>query len=350
MKTEQLGLPGRGPSDNHLRRQSYVSWMRLAMAGTALCLVLSGCETLGLSEPDAEPQRVAAAQTGGADPNLGDVPSQAPATSSAASRQTAREGLLADRAQARYSDETLTGEGLVGTAPGLTDPTASASSAPAAPPFSSLDQGTATQSATAQTQSAPTQARAQPRQAYQLGGSRAAGAAQSAQQSRSAVQPGAGQSSAPQAPAVATGNQQAALPPTPQLPTPQLPPTQPALPAGPPVLLGVIYFNHGSTSLSNQDLNVLRQVVALQRERGGILRVVGHASQRTGQADPRAHQAINSRLSQRRADSVARALRGFGMRPEAIVAEGRGDAELLYYEFMPSGEAGNRRVEIFLQS
>ena len=111
----------------------------------------------------------------------------------------------------------------------------------------------------------------------------------------------------------------------------------------------MIYFNHGSTSLTNQDLNVLRQVVALQRERGGVLRVVGHASQRTGPADPNGHQQINQRLSQRRAESVARALRGFGMPPAAVIAEGRGDREQIFHEFMPTGEAGNRRVEVFLQ-
>ena len=133
---------------------------------------------------------------------------------------------------------------------------------------------------------------------------------------------------------------------TPQIPTPG---ATPGFASGPPVLLGVIYFNHGSTGLSKQDLYVLRQVVALQRERGGVLRVVGHASQRTGQVNAGTHQEINRRLSQRRASAVANALRGFGVPPGAVSAEGRGDSELIFHEFMPTGEAGNRRVEIFLQ-
>ena len=340
-------------------------WGRIGVTATVLCLFLAACEILDSEDP--EPQRVATATTEGQEPNLGDVPNQAPETSSLAARQEVREGLMADRSQARYTDETLTGEGLVGAAPGLTDPSAPATTqaAPSPPPFASLDSQSGTQSAA--------------RQSRQIGGTQAATQsvrqvpqAQSAQsqqtqavtptpqaqrlpqaQLQNAQPPRAAQAAPQQAPQQAQQQaqqqvqQQAAAIPSPALPpTPSLPP----LPAGPPVLLGVIYFNHNSTALSQHDLQVLRQVVALQQQRGGVLRVVGHASQRTAQLDPRAHEATNLQLSQRRADSVARALRGFGVSSNAVIAEGRGDAEQLYHEFMPTGEAGNRRVEIFLQS
>ena len=333
-------------------------WGRLGVTATVLCLVLAGCETLFPDDP--EPQRVATATTEGEEPNLGDVPSQVPETSSLAARQEAREGLLADRSQARYTDETLTGEGLVGTAPGLTDPSAPAATqaAPSPPPFASIDSQSGAQPAA--------------RQSYQLGGSQAAvratapAATQSVaptQQTQAAspppqpralpqVQPQSAQPQSAQAPRAAPAVQQPAQQQAAAIPSPALPPppSLPPLPVGPPVLLGVIYFNHNSTALSQNDLQVLRQVVALQQQRGGVLRVVGHASQRTAQLDPRAHEATNLRLSQRRAESVARALRGFGVSSDAVIPEGRGDSEQLFHEFMPTGEAGNRRVEIFLQS
>ena len=333
-------------------------WGRLGVTATVLCLVLAGCETFFPDDP--EPQRVATATTEGEEPNLGDVPSQVPETSSLAARQEAREGLLADRSQARYTDEILTGEGLVGTAPGLTDPSAPAATqaAPSPPPFASIDSQSGAQPAA--------------RQSYQLGGSQAAvratapAATQSVaptQQTQAAsppqqpralpqVQPQSAQPQSAQAPRAAPAVQQPAQQQAAAIPSPALPPppSLPPLPAGPPVLLGVIYFNHNSTALSQNDLQVLRQVVALQQQRGGVLRVVGHASQRTAQLDPRAHEATNLRLSQRRAESVARALRGFGVSSDAVIPEGRGDSEQLFHEFMPTGEAGNRRVEIFLQS
>ncbi len=348
-------------------------WGRLGVTATVLCLFLAGCEIFVSEEP--EPQRVATASTDGQEPNLGDVPSEAPQTSSQAARQQVREGLLADRSQARYTDETLTGEGLVGAAPGLTDPSAPATTraAPSPPPFASLSgqggaQSTARQSAqlggsqaTAQTSAQTTaQAAAPAATAAQAATSSAAQTSQTqaAQaQQRQVVSPTPQRQSLPQA-QVPTTQQQRATTAAPQraaaIPSPAPPPTTtpslPPLPPGPPVLLGVIYFNHNSTALSQGDLQVLRQVVALQQQRGGVLRVVGHASQRTAQLDPRAHEQTNLQLSQRRADSVARALRGFGVRPDAVISEGRGDSEQLYHEFMPTGEAGNRRVEIFLQS
>ena len=303
---------------------------------------------------------MATATTEGEEPNLGDVPSQVPETSSLAARQEAREGLLADRSQARYTDEILTGEGLVGTAPGLTDPSAPATTqaAPSPPPFASIDSQSGAQPAA--------------RQSYQLGGSQAAARATApaatqsvapTQQTQAAspppqpralpqVQPQSAQPQSAQAPRAAPAVQQPAQQQAAAIPSPALPPppSLPPLPAGPPVLLGVIYFNHNSTALSQNDLQVLRQVVALQQQRGGVLRVVGHASQRTAQLDPSAHEATNLRLSERRAESVARALRGFGVRSDAVIPEGRGDSEQLFHEFMPTGEAGNRRVEIFLQS
>src|SRR3546814_20231763 len=54
--------------------------------------------------------------------------------------------------------------------------------------------------------------------------------------------------------------------------------------AGPGQLAAIIFFSHGSADLDPRDRDVLRDIAALQRERGAGLRVVGHASSRTHNA------------------------------------------------------------------
>ena len=39
-----------------------------------------------------------------------------------------------------------------------------------------------------------------------------------------------------------------------------------------------------------------------------------------------------------------------GMAPESIIVDARSDSMPLYYEVMPSGEAGNRRAEIYFNN
>jgi len=46
---------------------------------------------------------------------------------------------------------------------------------------------------------------------------------------------------------------------------------------------------------------------------------------------------------------VARALRQAGVPAQRLVVEAVGDAQPVYYEFMPNGEAENRRVEVFVE-
>jgi len=87
----------------------------------------------------------------------------------------------------------------------------------------------------------------------------------------------------------------------------------------------------------------------LQRESGGRpLVVVGHASSRTRDMNPSKHRNVNLRLSQNRANKVARALRRLGIPGQAVQIQAVGDAQPVYYEVMPSGEAGNRRADIYM--
>ena len=112
--------------------------------------------------------------------------------------------------------------------------------------------------------------------------------------------------------------------------------------------IGYVYFNNGSSQLSASDQQVLQQVVQLQHIQGGVLRIVGHASQRTGNMDALAQDQINQRVSLERATAVAQALVGMGVQPMLVQVAAAGDGQTLYSESTPAGEAGNRRAEVYL--
>jgi outer membrane protein OmpA-like peptidoglycan-associated protein len=112
--------------------------------------------------------------------------------------------------------------------------------------------------------------------------------------------------------------------------------------------IGYVYFNNGSSQLSAADQQVLQQVVQLQRIQGGVLRIVGHASQRTGNMDALAQNQVNRRVSLARATAVAQALVGMGVQPMLVQVAAAGDGQTLYSESTPAGEAGNRRAEVYL--
>jgi outer membrane protein OmpA-like peptidoglycan-associated protein len=112
--------------------------------------------------------------------------------------------------------------------------------------------------------------------------------------------------------------------------------------------VATIQFANGSAALTSTDRRILAQVRDLQRQRGGMLRVVGHASSRTRDMDMTRHDRVNQDVSARRAEAVAVELRRLGVAAEAVQIAARADRAPLYREVMPSGEAGNRRTEIYL--
>lgn len=109
-----------------------------------------------------------------------------------------------------------------------------------------------------------------------------------------------------------------------------------------------ILFGNGSSQLSARDRQILRQVAQQARQTGGVIRVVGHASHRTKALDPIKHKVVNLRVSVARADAVARQLVEFGTSSTNIVLGAASDTEPRYLEHMPTGEAGNRRADIFI--
>ncbi|MGH6946269.1 MAG: OmpA family protein [Kiloniellales bacterium] len=114
-------------------------------------------------------------------------------------------------------------------------------------------------------------------------------------------------------------------------------------------LIGVIYFGHGSSSLNAHDRDVLVDIAAIRRERGGTLRVIGHASAATGPVSEVDHSLANFETSQKRANVVAAELIRIGVPEGRVEAEARSDTQPVYHELMPTGEAANRRTEIFLE-
>ena len=115
-------------------------------------------------------------------------------------------------------------------------------------------------------------------------------------------------------------------------------------------LVAIIYFSYGSTALNRNDREVLHGVAELQKLHGGTVRVIGHASARTGTSDSVRHRLANFETSLQRANAVAAQLVRLGVAREKVAAEAKADSQPVYHEFMPTGEAGNRRAEIFLEN
>ena len=80
----------------------------------------------------------------------------------------------------------------------------------------------------------------------------------------------------------------------------------------------------------------------------GTVIVIGHASSRTRDMNVVNHQLVNFKISVDRAQSVANELIDLSISPLLIKIEARGSSEPKYFESMPSGEAANRRTEIFI--
>ena len=115
------------------------------------------------------------------------------------------------------------------------------------------------------------------------------------------------------------------------------------------VRVATIQFENGSARLSASDRRILADVRQLQRERGGRIHIVGHASSRTRTMDPVQHKMVNFKVSVDRANIVARELMRLGTKQDELLVDAVSDTSPVFYEFMPSGEAGNRRAEIYLE-
>lgn len=102
--------------------------------------------------------------------------------------------------------------------------------------------------------------------------------------------------------------------------------------------VAVVQFGPSSTGLDGEDSAVLARVAQIQRENGGIFRIVAHAAQDRDNLD----------VSRRRALAIAQELRRLGVATSQMVAEAASDGEPIYQTSTARGLAANRRVEVFM--
>lgn len=125
------------------------------------------------------------------------------------------------------------------------------------------------------------------------------------------------------------------------------------LPARPPVgavRAAVIQFDRGQAMVNRRSRNVLAQVAAYAQQGRATVWLFGYTSRdRVELASGKSARDSARALSGDRVRAVALALLDYGVPPERIELVARGRADPLFVETAPAGEAGNRRVEIYLQ-
>ncbi len=120
-----------------------------------------------------------------------------------------------------------------------------------------------------------------------------------------------------------------------------------ASPVGETKLIATIYFQDGSARLTGRDLDVIDQVRQIYGRGGRAVRVIGHSSATTGESAERV-ALLNYKMSLDRATSVAQALMAEGLTQADIQVDARGDREPRFAETSEAGIAGNRRAEIYI--
>jgi outer membrane protein OmpA-like peptidoglycan-associated protein len=283
-------------------------------------------------------------------PNLGSVPKPPDTALSAAERERLQKGLVADRANARYSDEELrqgrTVPPLPGERPAVTATPGVASAATADAPTG----GTAGNG-----EGGPAAPSGTPRQAPPARGSAAAPQESPlvAPQVRSTPE-GEAAHAPPPAPAGVPQRSPAAQPGTSRQlalvappPPPAAAPSQPAVMRAPTtgrranVVLQAteITFSGASTSLGEQDNRNLAEVAKLSQNADAHLRIIGYMHSTAGDAAERELRAFNTALD--RANAVAQALIKHGIAANHIIVQAAPE--------LASTGSDTARVEVFLE-
>ena len=114
------------------------------------------------------------------------------------------------------------------------------------------------------------------------------------------------------------------------------------------VHVATIYHPNGSADITAKGRKELAKIKEEIKKSGGTIRVIGHASSRTSAMDLVNHMMTNFEVSNNRAKFVAKQLIAMGVPAEKMFVGAVSDADPVYYEVMPEGEAMNRRTEIYL--
>lgn len=112
--------------------------------------------------------------------------------------------------------------------------------------------------------------------------------------------------------------------------------------------VATIYFPNGGARMTETDRKVVTQVMDLFRAGASRIRIVGHAS-RSGVSDPERANLVNYKSSLDRATSVAKTFLVNGVLQQQIEISAVGAAQPRYSEETPAGVAGNQRAEVFLK-
>ena len=112
--------------------------------------------------------------------------------------------------------------------------------------------------------------------------------------------------------------------------------------------VGTIYFGDGSAKLSTQDRSILQAVADVFGQMGGRVRVIGHSSMGARTFNSAQREAVNFKMSLKRANAVANELIRQGIPPENVEVVAEGDRTPVYAETSQTGAAYNRRTEIFI--
>ena len=112
-------------------------------------------------------------------------------------------------------------------------------------------------------------------------------------------------------------------------------------------LAAIIRFNLGSTALDNRDREIIGQLAAIYRERGGKIRLVGYASHDPGNKNATDEALVNFKISVDRATAVADELVRQGVPSRDIVVDAQGDQAFAHLAQGQIDEAQQRRVEVY---
>lgn len=112
--------------------------------------------------------------------------------------------------------------------------------------------------------------------------------------------------------------------------------------------VAVIQFDRAGQELDGNAMDILAQVAAYaQRSRASVW-LFGYASRKVELASGGSARTASQALSSDRVRAVALVLIEAGVPPERIQLVARGARDPVYVETTGTGEAGNRRVEIYL--
>ncbi|MEQ9332374.1 OmpA family protein [Thalassobaculum sp.] len=352
----------------------------------------------GDDEPiPAEPGRATAGDPGSspgtAYPNLATVPPRPTPSTTAAERDALRQGLVADRTNARYTDQPAQASAPAATAPqpgaqasvapaperqAAVPPPAAEPAAPAAAPSRASSSGEGSNlwpnrpppetpglrastsgrvgggivhNATPAPAAAPVPERRAP-QAEQTASRTTLDSAGSAART---PPPASREAGSIRAPAPEVSNQPSRQ--EPSASSQSVIVNEDAIGGSAPAtvsfsgrryLASTIYFGHGSARLTDAERQTIAEIARTAAANGAAVQVIGHASARTAELALRDHELANFTISLKRAQAVADVLVRGGLPADRLQVEALGDAQPEFYEVMPSGEAGNRRVEIVL--